>query len=258
MGEYLVVPGADFSAAAGKIGTLALPARDALPILGVPGLAGWWSGDDASVADTTLTWADRKANAAGVRTQPTGMPAVQTVDGFQSLYCNTAGFTIPPALLNVANWHMMFVLKVPTITAEQGLIGQDAGNPNSVRVSIFSDGSIRGATSGTVMSALIGGSPAPMIANTMTLLEVSWDAANKFTVTKNGTQLVTGVGSAAATPVPSKLVIGAGMSNIATGLKGNIFECLLFSRNMRVAADDLANLQWLRRRLGAQYAVTIA
>lgn len=248
MGLFSIVPGADYSAAVGKQGTIAFPAIDPLPILGMPKLAAWLSGFDAVAG---FSWADRIKPRTGVPTQTSILPTLATVGGQPAVKFNGAGMAVPPALQTIGSYTWLFVLNAPSVTTTQGLIGVQGTGGVSIQINTAGGlGCQNNAGAGA-------NSDARLIANTTQIVIVTWDATNGFGFQFNNVFDKYVANANAPTTPTSNLIIGGTSQTNVSAYTGNMLEAMHFSDNMLLTAN-VGNFNWLLRRLAAQYGIALS
>lgn len=150
MGLYLAAPGADFSAAAGKLGTQSFPPRDAMPYFGIAGLTNWWAAEDAAASTGIVSLVDRIGGQSAIAPSAAGSPQISSD---ATAYSTISGGAVTAVTVTSGNGGSGYT-SAPSVT----LVG--GGGTGATATATVSGGVVTGVT---VTNAGSGYTTAPRV-----------------------------------------------------------------------------------------------
>lgn len=235
---------------------------DLLAVLsGIPEITDWMSAGDAALTNPadvkTLAWKDRVSQIVATPTQSGFVPAIVTLDGKTAIKFVGAGMQMNGRTFEgLTEWTRTLVLRPPTLSGEQGIIGSSTGT--GPKISAYHNPPGQVTVSNNTGSASVSTAGAILPANLTALLTVSWSKAlGQVRVKRNGKLVATiahTTDPGAGTPI-----LGALYSNVNNGFFGHIMESLAFAgADMLATADRLDSLAYLETKLMADYGIVAA
>lgn len=255
MGIYIPIPGTDYSAAVGKIGTTPLiAANDPFPVLELPGLANWWSGEDAAFNAGIMSWNDRVSGKALIAPSVLGSPSVTAINGSPVVTFDGTNdyLDVDGSVGLLTGFSLLYVLSSPNPTASQlSCVTPVDASSTAQSVYLWPGGYI--GTTAKLNVAQVNSSNGKVAVSTPTIVVAAYDGAQwKFSFN--------GVYDKALDPASTGPGATAALFRLgASGNKNNKFtgsmaEVMQFNGNLLSSANSLY-FNWLIRRLKARYAI---